>query len=207
MSSFCGQIFLDFFYFCIESNWNYQGMQSNDYTLWEDFIKGEQYALTQIYEENIDRLFNYGLKLIPDKELVKDNIQDLFCDLIRTRSNLNSTYNIQYYLMLSLRRKLFRNHKKNIMHSEFDDELLDSLHDSTNTIEENLIHTEVENQKKSTLKQYVSKLTRKQKEILYYKFECEFDYEKICQLMSINYDSARKLLFRTLKTLREQLTK
>ncbi len=180
-------------------------MPSNDYTLWEDFLKGEQYALTQIYTENIDLLYNYGLKLIPDKELVKDTIQEVFYDLIRTRSNLSSTYNIRFYLMLSLRRKLFRENRKKFLTSDFDDEVLQISFDNDSNAEQEIIVTETDNFNKSRLNNLLSKLTRKQKELLYYKFECGYEYDQICQLLSINYDSARKLLYRTLSSIRKQI--
>jgi len=64
---------------------------TNDAKLWEDFKKGEKYALTQIYYHYADSLFRYGKKFSSDDELVKDAIQDLFFDLIRTRAKLGTT--------------------------------------------------------------------------------------------------------------------
>jgi len=64
---------------------------TNDTQLWEDFKKGEKYALTQIYYRYADSLFRYGKKFSSDDELVKDAIQDLFFDLIRTRAKLGTT--------------------------------------------------------------------------------------------------------------------
>ena len=39
----------------------------------------------------------------------------------------------------------------------------------------------------------------------YYRYTCDYSYDEICALMSIKYDSARKMVFRALKSLREHL--
>ena len=82
---------------------------TDDTKLWEDFRKGEKYALSHVYYKYADLLFRYGKKFTSDDELVKDTIQDLFFDLIRTRSTLGTTNHIYYYLIKAFRRRLFHN--------------------------------------------------------------------------------------------------
>ena len=85
---------------------------AEDKKKWEDFKQGDKYTLSQIYRGNVALLFRYGKKFSADNELIKDTIQDLFFDLIRTRSNLGTTDNIRFYLIKAFRRRLFRNLKK-----------------------------------------------------------------------------------------------
>src|SRR6056297_2450614 len=85
---------------------------NQDKKIWNDFRKGEDYALSRIYFSHVQILFRYGKKFTQDDELIRDTIQDLFFDLIRTRNNLGETDNICYYLMTSFRRKLARTMKK-----------------------------------------------------------------------------------------------
>ena len=89
---------------------------ANDIKLWEDFKKGEKYALSHIYYQYANLLFFYGKKFTTDDELIKDSIQDLFFDLIRTRATLGNTDHIYFYLIKSLRRRLLQslNGNKNI---------------------------------------------------------------------------------------------
>src|SRR5690554_6494925 len=85
----------------------------SDKEIWNDFRKGKNYALSHIYHQHVQSLFRYGRKFSSDDELIKDTIQDLFFDLIRTRENLGETDNICFYLMRSFRRKLAKNLKNN----------------------------------------------------------------------------------------------
>src|SRR5665648_1258171 len=72
---------------------------TSDTKLWEDFKNSEKYALTHIYYLYADPLFRYGKKFSSDNELVKDAIQDLFFDLIRTRDKLGPTDHIYFCLL------------------------------------------------------------------------------------------------------------
>lgn len=175
------------------------GVVENDQIIWNDFRKGEKYALSHIYYQHVELLFSYGKKFTNDEGLVKDTIQDLFFDLIRTRENLGKTDSIRFYLMKSFRRKMTYNLKKvfNLV-----DDHKQNLQ-ITYSVEEELIYKESISKKEQRLHLGLQKLTPKQREILYYRYTCEFEYEQICELMSLKYDSARKLTFRALQTLRE----
>jgi len=46
-------------------------------------------------------------------------------------------------------------------------------------------------------------LTPRQKEALYLKFNCGFDYIQISELMQISIESVRTMIYRTLKSIKE----
>jgi DNA-directed RNA polymerase specialized sigma24 family protein len=48
-------------------------------------------------------------------------------------------------------------------------------------------------------------ISPKQREILFYRFMCDFEYSQICEIMSIKYDSARKQVFRAIQALKDKL--
>ena len=50
-------------------------------TLLASFQAGNMAAFSQLYDLHINILFNYGLKLTIDKELLKDCIHDIFVKL------------------------------------------------------------------------------------------------------------------------------
>ncbi|QGY46976.1 hypothetical protein GM418_25935 [Maribellus comscasis] len=56
--------------------------------VWIQFKSGDQSAFEEIYSEYADTLFNFGLKLTADQDLVKDSIQDLFINLFRYKINI-----------------------------------------------------------------------------------------------------------------------
>ena len=180
-------------------------LTTNDTKLWEDFKKGEKYALSHIYYLYADSLYRYGKKFSSDNEQVKDAIQDLFFDLIRTRSTLGSTDHIYFYLIKALRRRLFQNHNgiKNLIKTDSETEMQEAT--IVYSFEDEWIQKDDLTKKEMIVQKALAELSTKQREIIYYRFTCDFEYEQICEIMSIKYDSARKMVFRALTTLRESL--
>lgn len=173
--------------------------------IWEDFKREKGYALSYIYEQNIDFLYFYGKKFTDDKDFILDTIHDLFCYLIQTRKTLGETNNIRFYLITSFRRRLLKeiqNKSKQILTN-------DNFHfEATEFIfstEEDLIRDEDHSKRLKLIRQGINELNAKQREILYYKFTCEFDYDQICAIMSISYDAARQLVSRAISLMRKYL--
>ncbi len=179
---------------------------TNDTKLWEDFKKGEKYALSHIYYQYANLLYLYGKKFTSDEELIKDTIQDLFFDLIRMRTSLGQTDHIYFYLVKAIRRRLLLtlNGSKRVTVSDM--ELENHQLHVVYSIEEDLILREELTQNEKNVRKGLSELSPKQREILYYRFTCDFEYDQICEIMSIKYDSARKMVFRALKSLRTNLS-
>lgn len=181
------------------------GGMNSDKNIWNDFRRGKKYALSYIYNQYVQMLFRYGKKFSHDDDLIKDTIQELFYDLIRTRKNLGETNNISYYLMASFRRKLAKSMKKNKLlllqsnEKEMEAEIVYSA-------EHELIGKEELTHKEETIKNALAELSPKQREILYYRYTCEYDYDQICEIMSLQYDSARKQVSRALKALKKVLS-
>lgn len=175
-----------------------------DKKIWDDFRKGEKSALSHIYHQHIQMLFRYGKKFTHDDDLIKDTIQDLFIDLIRTRNNLGETDNISFYLMVSFRRKLVKNLKKVELTSDSveENELAAEI---VYSAEQELINKEDLTHREEKVRKALAGLSPKQREILYYKFSCEFDYNQICEIMELQYDSARKQVSRALKVMKKAL--
>ncbi len=168
--------------------------------IWDNFRQGDKLALSQIYNHHADLLFGYGMKFSTDRDLIKDTIQDLFIDLIHTRANLGPTNNIRFYLMRSFRRKLVQNLKqKNAVENggmlSFEPVIVFSC-------EEELIGRESRSERDKLLYRSLNELNPRQREILYYRFSCNLEYPEICEIMSLKYDSARKLVFRALESLK-----
>jgi RNA polymerase sigma-70 factor (ECF subfamily) len=51
----------------------------------------------------------------------------------------------------------------------------------------------------------LNNLTNRQKEIVYLKYYQNLSYEEVSEIMKINYQAARNLLYQTIKTLRSLL--
>jgi RNA polymerase sigma factor (sigma-70 family) len=177
---------------------------SSDKKIWDDFRNGESYATSHIYYQHVQMLFRYGKKFSKDDELIKDTIQDLFLDLIRTKNNLGETDNISFYLLRSFRRKLVSNiQKQNLTIDSNRVKEVEAV--IVFSAEKELIEKEELTYREEMIKNALSELSNKQREILFYRFTCNFEYRQICEIMSLKYDSARKLVCRALKSLKECL--
>lgn len=174
---------------------------NTDSVIWDNFRRGEKSALEEIYFQNVQFLFRYGKKFNADDDLLKDTIHDLFIDLIQNRKTLGPTDNVKFYLMRSFRRRLVLNIKKN--RNDRNENLHEFIPEIIYSAEEQLIKMESRSEQHSRMRQCLSELNPRQREILYYRFECGFSYDQICEIMSIKYDSARKLMFRSIESLRQ----
>jgi RNA polymerase sigma factor (sigma-70 family) len=54
--------------------------------------------------------------------------------------------------------------------------------------------------------QALAQLSNRQKEIIYLKFYQELNYEEVSDIMNINYQAARNLLYQSIKSLKKLLT-
>ncbi len=52
-----------------------------EHILWEKFRAGDEAAFSSLFYLYSDTLFYYGSSITKDRELIKDSIQQLFCNL------------------------------------------------------------------------------------------------------------------------------
>ncbi len=175
-----------------------------DKIIWKNFIDEGEEALSFIYHQNVDFLFYYGKKFTANEALILDVIQDLFFYLISKRQTLGETDNIRIYLLIAFRRRLFDKLKKENRQHELEQEY-EQQPQIVFSVEEQLIMDEEALEKKQELRRSLEKLSVQQREVLYYRFTCGFDYQQICTIMSISYDAARQMVSRSIQQLRKSM--
>ncbi len=178
-----------------------------DQILWQNFKNGDQQALTKIYQEYYAHMLTYGLKIKPNHEFIKDCIHEVFYDIMSHIKNIGDTDNILFYLITSLRHKIFRKLRYDISFKYDDNYYLQNLDLSDGFSEESVIHQENTRLKKNMIKVLIDKLPPRQKEALLMKFYLYFEYKDIASLMNLNLQSVRNLVHRAIKSLREQVQK
>lgn len=178
---------------------------NSDTLLWHNFIKGNEDAFRIIYKNYVNALYNYGRNFTCDHSLVKDCIQDVFVDLSKCRAQLGSTNNIKLYLFKSLKRKIIRSVSKKGRFGTINREDLPFFY--CLSFEEEVVKKEEEVYKYQQLEKAMLTLSARQKEAIYLKFVSDLGYEELGNVMQINYQSARNLVFRGLEKLRESYPK
>mgnify|MGYP000043494779 FL=1 len=69
--------------------------------------------------------------------------------------------------------------------------------------EDEFLSTEASKLQKEEVENILSILTPRQREIMYYRFVEEMDFDQICKIMDLNYNSAHNLIQRALKKVRD----
>lgn len=171
---------------------------------WKTFVeKGDEPSFSIIYNNHVDDLYAYGISLGFQKEMCKDAIQDTFYKLYITRANLRHIINITAYIFKSFKHRLIDISRKNIK-----EETLESATDSF-TVQVTVLDNMIDNENTAILKEKVSSLlsglTDSQREVVYLKYMIGLEHKEIADMMNIREESARKLLYRTMEKLRQQV--
>ena len=177
---------------------------SQDQILWKQFKNGDQEAFKEIYRNYYPRLLSYGLKIKHNEEFVKDCIQETFYDLLQYINKLSDTNSILFYLIASLRRKIFRKLKYDFSF-RIDENPYITLELPDDSSEDSLIEKEWRLTRKRKLKNLINELSIRQKEALTMRFFLGLDYEDISDMMEVNVQSVRNLVHIAIKSLRERI--
>ncbi len=138
------------------------------------------------------------------KEMCKDAIQDTFYKLYISRNNLQSIKNITAYIFKSFKHRLIDLSRKNIK-----EETLDSFTEFFTvqvTVLDNIIDSENAEILKKKVSSLLDGLTANQREVVYLKYMIGLEHKEIADILDIREESARKLLYRTMEKLRQQVS-
>jgi RNA polymerase sigma factor (sigma-70 family) len=169
---------------------------------WQKFQKGDDAMLGEVFEDLYQELYYYGLKLVPLPDLVKDTIQDMFVDVWFRRQKMKEVRNIKAYFFVSVRRELL----KRVTKLRQESASMNSLHEPFEFSKEDfMVKEEADNQLTKSLVQSLDKLTSRQREVILLRFNHELEFHEISQVLEMNIQSVRNLLFRALENIRENM--
>lgn len=168
-------------------------------SLFAAFQAGDMTAFSQLYDLNINILFNYGCKLTTDKELLRDCIHDIFVKLYTKKDELEIE-NLRSYLFISLKNRLCDEMRKRMYMSDTAIEELEPV--SAYNVEDNYLAEEKQNIEFRMVDHLLNQLSPRQREALTLYYIDEKKYEDICEIMDMNYQSVRNLMHRGLTKLR-----
>jgi len=177
----------------------------DDLSLWNLLIKGDQKALELLYQKYYSLLLNYGLKCNPNKELIKDCIQDLFVNIYQN-SNITADITVRSYLLRALRNNLIYK-----LSSQKEEESLDDvafhIPENEDLFEQLFPKNDDDMLLARRLLDAISQLSANQKSVLYLRYVKELSYKEIADVMDINVQSSMNLANRALTKLRSLIGK
>ena len=170
--------------------------------LWESFRNGDKEAFAGLFRQHYELLFRFGSKFTHDNDLLEDTIQELFLELWQSKAR-TPVVSVKAYLLKSLKYKLlkaFRKRGKVIpLSGDGADVPFELSHETL------LIEKQENVEKKQLVVGALDKLSNRQKEIIYLKYYQNLSYEEVSEIMNINYQVARNLLYQAIKSLKTML--
>ncbi len=168
----------------------------------EEFCAGNDQAFAKLYDLYINMLFNYGMKITQDQELLKDCIHDVFVKVYNKRNDKNTINNLSSYLIISLKNRIFDEFRRQTFASE---ESVDNYEFkyAISDVEQDYLFTEHEYLQSEKVAHLMEHLTRRQRQAITLYYLEQRKYDEICQIMKMNYHSVRNLMHRGMLKLRE----
>lgn len=176
----------------------------SDQVLWRLLKEGDLNAYSILFKKFYPVLHGYGLKISKDPHLTDDSLQDFFLYIYEHKENLSSLDKIAPYLFASYRRFIIKKMKKNNKYN-----LVRGI--DTNIIDidfkpdEFITHQESLTFRNKNITTLINNLPKRQKEVIYLKFNCNLKAKEISETMEINYQSVINTLHKAIKTLREEI--
>lgn len=182
-------------------------IKKNDDDTWQLFISGQDILFENLYHTYYKSLCDFGMRLCPDQEFVKDCIQDIFIKIWTNRTEMTAIRSIKAYLFTALRNAIINFYSS-------PRSKIGAINEDTFPVfileyspEEILIgkETDSENLKKVVIA--LNNLTPRQKECIYLKYYSGLEYEEIAKIMGISVKATYKLVGRALSILKEWAAK
>jgi RNA polymerase sigma factor (sigma-70 family) len=175
----------------------------NEISCWHRFIaEGEVDALSEIYRLYVNDLFSYGMKIHPEKHMVKDAIQEVFIQLIERQKQIKLTDKVKVYIFKSLRNKILEDlrtkNRKNIIEINISQTFSNQEKDA----EQKIISCEEEQTSKKIISSALQSLSGHQREAVFLRYTYNCDYDQISEILGIDVASSRTLIYRSLKNVK-----
>ena len=175
-----------------------------DVLLWDSLRKGNDIAFSTLYKKYVQSLFNYGMHIHPNRDLIKDCIQELFVKIWEKRASLGSIEKVGFYLFRSFKNLLFQKIETSSKKSTLTQDLMDQMA-SELPVENLYINSEMVDQRIIRLKKAVLLLTHRQREVILLKFFQGFEVKEIAEIMNLSIPGVHNLVSLTIKSLRGKI--
>ena len=180
----------------------------SDKELWERVLNSHAPSLDAIYFRYVDDLFDYGMKIVRNKALIEDTIQDIFIELWKKRESLESIEYLKSYLLVALKRRLIRKiqrlkRSESIFNSNEND--LNEFHLKL-VVEPAVFKKHDAADRKHKIQTALNKLTPKQQEVIFLKYYQHLSYAEISVILEIETKAVYKLMARALDALKGNIS-
>ena len=173
--------------------------------LWREIKEDNQQSLFDLYDANYFHLVRFGLKIVPQDEVVKDTIMALFFKLWDNRNKLSDVSNVKSYLFTSLKRSLLDKIANDAKMSQAIKAYCDQESCEELAYEEIIILAQEDEALRNKLSSAIKQLTPRQTELIRLKFYEGLSYDEVALQTSQSIKTAYNTIYNAIQTLRNQL--
>lgn len=163
--------------------------------------------IASTYDKYLDTLYSYALHMGFDAQSAMDAIHDVFYKLCINHSSMHEINNLKSYLFRSLRNRLIdinRTSKEGVASFSTNENLREiPPFELYVTVEDELIKEEDAKEIRLKVENVLSRLTDRQREIVYLRYIRELKYEEISDIMQISVAACRNLISKSLTKMKE----
>lgn len=180
-------------------------MKDNSVKLEKDLLhrlqQNDEEALASLMGIYYNDLYNYAFRFTKDDALIKDCIQEVFISLWQRRESSGTILSPKYYFLRAIKNKILKSMHKNGQAASI---VLTDQYDFSHefSIERVIIEKQVSEEKAQKLRNTLSQLSARQKEVIYLKYYQHLDHGQISELMNISRQSVYNLLHEAIHKLR-----
>ncbi len=173
---------------------------------WSDIVEGREEAFTMLYDLYSDLLYGYGMKIVPDEDVVMDAIQSLFMNIFEKRKHLSVPTSIAAYLCRSLKNILINElQSASVRNTRQLDETLKADYDFDLELDAEgaMIAGENERERFDIFQAELGKLSHQQREMLYLRYYKGLEIGEIAEILAVSKRTVYNTTNNALTRLRE----
>lgn len=175
-----------------------------DPDIWRNIRKGDADAMKTLYQQSFQELYAYGFRIIADKDLVKDCLHEVFCEIWLKRKTITEVVYIKSYLKTCVRNRLFKEIAESKNLEAWDEEQTKEM-EGDQSYEFLLIQSQEGEERRIKIGAALDQLTKMQRTIVKMKFYDGLSYEQIAIQLKLKPRTVYNHIFIALGTLRAAL--
>jgi len=163
--------------------------------------KDDKVALAEIYRRYQGVLYSHAYRRLPDREEVRDIIQELFVYLWSNRKQLHMTVSLSSYLYASVRNRVLNQYRNKKVRDNFAASLQEFIDQGENVIEEQLREKELA----LLVEKEIAALPDQMRLVFEMSRKLEMSHNEIAGALNLSPHTVRNQVHNALKILRVKL--
>ncbi len=162
--------------------------------LWTRMRNGDEGAFSKLVKTQFNFLLNYGYRFVKDSDFVKDCVQEVFIEIWQKKDRLVVPESVRAYLLTCVRKKVIREGKRQRILKEEPDFLEEQIFGFNSSFETEWIEAETSAEIYEKVKKLITRLPKRQQEVLYLQYYQNLSRDEIAEIMQINLQSVSNLV-------------